>query len=161
MWHVRLQEGVIALWKGWLPSVIGVIPYVGLNFAVYETLKDVVLKFYDLNDERELSTLTRLACGGVAGTTGQTVAYPLDVVRRRMQMSGWAGAQALHAEAGHAVAYKGMVDCFMRTLREEGFQALFKGLWPNYIKVVPSIAIAFVTYEKLKEGLGVELRISS
>ena len=41
-----LQEGVIALWKGWLPSVIGVIPYVGLNFAVYETLKDVVLKFY-------------------------------------------------------------------------------------------------------------------
>ena len=45
---------------------------------------------------------------------------------RRAQMSGWAGAQALHAEAGHAVAYKGMVDCFMRTLREEGFQALFK-----------------------------------
>ena len=40
------QEGVIALWKGWLPSVIGVVPYVGLNFAVYETLKDVVLKFY-------------------------------------------------------------------------------------------------------------------
>ena len=40
------QEGLIALWKGWLPSVIGVIPYVGLNFAVYETLKDMVLKFY-------------------------------------------------------------------------------------------------------------------
>lgn len=34
------------MWKGWLPSVIGVIPYVGLNFAVYETLKDSVLKFY-------------------------------------------------------------------------------------------------------------------
>lgn len=41
-----LQEGIIALWKGWLPSVIGVIPYVGLNFAVYETLKDHVLKYY-------------------------------------------------------------------------------------------------------------------
>lgn len=40
------QEGIIALWKGWLPSVIGVIPYVGLNFAVYETLKDNVLKYY-------------------------------------------------------------------------------------------------------------------
>lgn len=37
---------MIALWKGWLPSVIGVVPYVGLNFAVYETLKDSVLKYY-------------------------------------------------------------------------------------------------------------------
>lgn len=41
-----LQEGVVALWRGWLPSVIGVVPYVGLNFSVYETLKDVILKLY-------------------------------------------------------------------------------------------------------------------
>ncbi len=36
-----------------------------------------------------------------------------------------------------------------------------QGLLPNYVKVVPSIAIAFVSYEKLKETMGVELRISS
>ena len=36
-----------------------------------------------------------------------------------------------------------------------------QGLLPNYVKVVPSIAIAFVSYEKLKEMMGVELRISS
>lgn len=39
-----VQEGVTALWRGWVPSVIGVIPYVGLNFAVYETLKDGVIQ---------------------------------------------------------------------------------------------------------------------
>ena len=49
-----LQEGIIALWKGWLPSVIGVIPYVGLNFAVYETLKDHVLKYYGKQSIQEL-----------------------------------------------------------------------------------------------------------
>ena len=29
-----VQEGLVALWRGWVPSVIGVVPYVGLNFAV-------------------------------------------------------------------------------------------------------------------------------
>ena len=43
---------MLALWRGWLPSVIGVVPYVGLNFGVYETLKDVIIKMYG---ERSLS----------------------------------------------------------------------------------------------------------
>lgn len=153
-------EGLVALWRGWLPSVIGVVPYVGLNFAVYETLKDVLVKASGGRDERDLAIATRLGCGAVAGTLGQTVAYPFDVVRRRLQMSGWSGAQELHAEAGHAVRYRGMTDCFVRTVREEGVQALFKGLGPNYVKVVPSIAIAFVTYEQVKEVLGAEIRLS-
>jgi solute carrier family 25 phosphate transporter 23/24/25/41 len=44
--RIVAEEGVLALWRGWLPSVIGVVPYVGLNFAVYETLKDVLVKMY-------------------------------------------------------------------------------------------------------------------
>lgn len=79
-----------------------------------------------LKDERELSVATRLGCGALAGTTGQTVAYPFDVARRRLQMSGWQGAKALHADHGSVVVYRGMVDCFVRTVREEGMQALFK-----------------------------------
>lgn len=157
---ITKEEGTLALYKGWLPSVIGVIPYVGLNFAVYETLKATLLQQYGLRDERELSVGARLACGAIAGTFGQTVAYPFDVARRRLQVSGWTGAKQLHASQGEAVAYKGMVDCFARTVQEEGMQALFKGLAPNYVKVVPSIAIAFVTYEQVKELLGVEFRIS-
>lgn len=43
---VPAQEGAAAFYKGWLPSVLGVIPYVGLNFAVYETLKAMLLKHY-------------------------------------------------------------------------------------------------------------------
>lgn len=154
------EEGPLAFYKGWLPSVIGVVPYVGLNFGVYETLKAMLLLHYGLRDERELSVGARLACGAAAGTTGQTVAYPFDVARRRLQVSGWQGARELHSDHGRVVAYRGMTDCFVRTVREEGFQALFKGLWPNYLKVVPSIAIAFVTYEQVKEFLGVDFRIS-
>lgn len=83
---IPVQEGVLALYRGWLPSVIGVIPYVGLNFAVYETLKDMAIKQYHCETERDLSSPYRLAAGGVAGTIGQTIAYPFDVVRRRLQV---------------------------------------------------------------------------
>ncbi|ERN08880.1 mitochondrial adenine nucleotide transporter ADNT1 [Amborella trichopoda] len=164
---VLREEGPRALYKGWLPSVIGVIPYVGLNFAVYESLKDWLIKTKALGlvdpDSEELSVLTRLGCGAAAGTVGQTVAYPLDVIRRRMQMVGWKDASSILTADGRSKApleYTGMVDAFRKTVRNEGFGALYKGLVPNSVKVVPSIAIAFVTYEVVKDILGVEMRIS-
>ncbi|XWS46188.1 hypothetical protein CRYUN_Cryun14cG0043300 [Craigia yunnanensis] len=162
---VLRQEGPRALYKGWLPSVIGVIPYVGLNFAVYESLKEWLIKSnqFGLAEDSELSVTTRLACGAAAGTVGQTVAYPLDVIRRRMQMVGWKDAASVVTGDGRNKApleYTGMIDAFRKTVRHEGFGALYKGLVPNSVKVVPSIAIAFVTYEGVKNILGVEIRIS-
>ena len=167
MWHatrtIIRQEGALALYKGWLPSVIGVVPYVGLNFAVYESLKDLIIKSEQTTaqSERELSVVTRLGCGAVAGTIGQTVAYPFDVARRRLQVSGWKGADHLVVGEAERHIYRGMWDCFVKTVRYEGPSALFKGLWANYVKVVPSIAIAFVTYEQVKELMGVDVIISS
>ncbi|KAJ8616250.1 hypothetical protein MRB53_035622 [Persea americana] len=162
---VLRQEGPLALYKGWLPSVIGVIPYVGLNFAVYESLKEWLIKskLLGLVEDNELSVTTRLACGAAAGTVGQTVAYPLDVIRRRMQMVGWKDASSILTGDGRgksSLEYTGMVDAFRKTVRNEGVGALYKGLVPNSVKVVPSIAIAFVTYEVVKDVLGVEMRIS-
>ncbi|CAN6718597.1 unnamed protein product [Malus baccata var. baccata] len=159
------EEGPRALYRGWLPSVIGVVPYVGLNFAVYESLKDWLIKSrpFGLVQDSELSVTTRLACGAAAGTVGQTVAYPLDVIRRRMQMVGWKDAASVVVGDGKSrvsLEYTGMVDAFRKTVRHEGFGALYKGLVPNSVKVVPSIAIAFVTYEVVKDVLGVEMRIS-
>ncbi|CAD6332684.1 unnamed protein product [Miscanthus lutarioriparius] len=160
---VYREEGFRALYRGWLPSVIGVVPYVGLNFAVYESLKDWLLQTnpFGLANDNELHVGTRLGCGAVAGTIGQTVAYPLDVIRRRMQMVGWNHADSIITGKGkEALQYNGMIDAFRKTVRHEGVGALYKGLVPNSVKVVPSIAIAFVTYEVVKDVLGVEMRIS-
>lgn len=106
---VPLQEGPLAFYKGWLPSVIGVVPYVGLNFGVYETLKHMMLVHYGLRDERELSVPARLGCGAAAGTMGQTVAYPFDVARRRLQV-----CSALWSYVCSVLQYtsKASVTCF-------------------------------------------------
>uniref|UniRef100_A0A0C9QM45 TSA: Wollemia nobilis Ref_Wollemi_Transcript_25173_1914 transcribed RNA sequence n=1 Tax=Wollemia nobilis TaxID=56998 RepID=A0A0C9QM45_9CONI len=165
LFTVMREEGPKALYKGWVPSVIGVIPYVGLNFAVYETLKDYLIKSgsFGSGEGSELNVVTKLACGGAAGTVGQTVAYPLDVIRRRMQMVGWKDAAPIVTGDGVSkapVQYSGMIDTFRQTVRNEGFSALYRGLVPNSVKVVPSIAIAFVTYEIMKDLMGVEFKIS-
>ena len=102
------------------------VPYVGLNFAVYESLKDWLIqtKPFGLGEDSELSVTTRLACGAAAGTVGQTVAYPLDVIRRRMQMVGWKNAASVVTGDGRSKApleYTGMVDAFRKTVRHEGF----------------------------------------
>ena len=117
------------------------IPYVGLNFAVYESLKDYLIKSnpFDLVENSELSVTTRLACGAAAGTVGQTVAYPLDVIRRRMQMVGWNHAASVLTGDGRGkvpLEYTGMVDAFRKTVQHEGFGALYKGLVPNSVKVI-------------------------
>lgn len=154
---IAQKEGFGAFYKGWTPSVIGVIPYVGLNFAIYETLKDQTVKFQGLQSAKELSVFSGLLCGGVAGAVGQTVAYPFDVCRRRLQVSGWVQAGV---QSGGPV-YTGMFDCFRRTVAEEGVVALFHGLSANYVKIMPSIAIAFVVYDQLKIILKPEVHISS
>jgi len=152
------HEGVGSLYKGLLPSVIGVIPYVGLNFAVYETLKDMLAAKLELKSSKDLTVVQSLTCGGFAGAVGQTVAYPFDVVRRRLQVAGWQGSASKTMEKAK---YSGMMDCFGKIARYEGMGAFFHGLSANYIKVMPSIAIAFVTYEEVKRVLQVDLHISS
>lgn len=112
----------------------------GLNFAVYESLKDWLLKSkpFVLVDNNDLGVTTRLACGAAAGTVGQTIAYPLDVIRRRMQMVGWKDAASVITGDGRSkvgTEYTGMVDAFKKTIQHEGFGALYKGLIPNSMKV--------------------------
>lgn len=127
------------------------VPYVGLNFAVYESLKDWLIKNkpYGLVKDSELSVTTKLACGAAAGTVGQTVAYPLDVIRRRMQMGGWKDAASVVAGDGTGKApleYTGMIDAFKKTVRHEGFGALYKGLGPNSVKVSPLLQECYTRF---------------
>lgn len=43
--------------------------------------------------------------------------------------------------------YRGLVDCFAGIVRRDGVRGLYRGIWPNYLKVAPSISIQFVIFE--------------
>jgi hypothetical protein len=59
---------------------MGILPYAGLKFYIYEGLKAHVPEDY------KNSVTLKLSCGAAAGLFGQTLTYPLDVVRRQMQV---------------------------------------------------------------------------
>jgi len=52
--------------------------------------------------------------------------------------------------------YRGMTDCFRRTLRREGFSGFYKGLVPNLLKVVPAASITYLIYETMKKSLSLD-----
>jgi len=138
---IMRSEGIFALFKGITPTVLGVAPYVGLNFMTYETLK----AFVKTNISPEPTTYQLLTCGGTAGAIAQTITYPCDVLRRKMQMQGFSPEHPVYGNT--FIAVKSM-------WRQEGWRGFYKGLIPNYLKVVPAISISFVTYEYCKKFLG-------
>ncbi|KAI0087951.1 mitochondrial carrier domain-containing protein [Irpex rosettiformis] len=136
---MRDEGGVRALYRGLIPTAMGVAPYVGINFAAYEALRGMI------TPPGKSSVPRKLLCGALAGSISQTLTYPFDVLRRKMQVTGM-------NELG--VKYNGAVDAMFSIVRTEGVKGLYRGLWPNLLKVAPSIATSFFTYELVKELLG-------
>lgn len=69
---------ILVLWPA--PSLYGIFPYAGLKFYFYEEMKS------NVPEEHKKDIMVNLVCGSVAGLLGQTITYPLDVVRRQMQV---------------------------------------------------------------------------
>ena len=76
-------DGIRGLYAGFGVSLCGVGPYVGVNFLTYEELKQ---KCPVEEGAKGPNAWWLAACGAVAGTTGQTVSYPFDLMRRRFQL---------------------------------------------------------------------------
>ncbi|THH00895.1 hypothetical protein EW026_g1694 [Hermanssonia centrifuga] len=136
---IREEGGVRALYRGLIPTAMGVAPYVGINFTAYETLRGII------TPPGKSSVMRKLACGALAGSISQTITYPFDVLRRKMQVTGM---DALGYQ------YNGALDALRSIIKTEGIRGLYRGLWPNLLKVAPSIATSFYTYELVKEFLG-------
>ncbi|XP_058435159.1 mitochondrial adenyl nucleotide antiporter SLC25A23 isoform X2 [Marmota monax] len=138
------QEGPRAFYRGYLPNVLGIIPYAGIDLAVYETLKNHWLQQYS-QESANPGILVLLACGTISSTCGQIASYPLALVRTRMQ------AQA-SIEGSPQLS---MMSLLRHILSQEGVWGLYRGIAPNFMKVIPAVSISYVVYENMKQALGV------
>jgi len=135
--NLVMKEGYIALYRGCLPSMIGIVPYAGATFFTYETAKRL---HYEYTGKDEPHHLQRLAFGALAGLIGQSASYPLDVVRRRMQTSA---------------TKLGMIETAVKVLSDPNpIRSMYKGLSLNWVKGPISVGISFTTFDLLTKILG-------
>ncbi|MQM08410.1 hypothetical protein Taro_041266 [Colocasia esculenta] len=145
--NVYMEGGIRSLYRGICPTLIGILPYAGLKFYIYEELKSHV------PEKHQESIGLRLACGALAGLFGQTLTYPLDVVRRQMQVE----SQQMSVQQND-LRVNSTMQGLSTIIRRQGWRQLFAGLSLNYLKVVPSVAIGFTVYEHMKTLLQVPSR---
>ncbi|KAM7386222.1 hypothetical protein PAMA_009047 [Pampus argenteus] len=142
--QILKTEGVRAFYRGYLPNTLGIIPYAGIDLAVYETLKNAWLQRYCV-DSADPGVLVLLGCGTISSTCGQLASYPLALIRTRMQ------AQAITEDKPKLT----MVGQFKYIISHEGVPGLYRGITPNFLKVIPAVSISYVVYEHMKKVLGV------
>ncbi|GJN31003.1 hypothetical protein PR202_gb19357 [Eleusine coracana subsp. coracana] len=139
LYAICRDEGVRGLYKGLGATLLGVGPSIAVSFSVYETLRS----HWQTERPCDSPVLISLACGSLSGIASSTFTFPLDLVRRRMQLEGAAGRARVYQTGP-------LFGTFGHIVRTEGFRGLYRGILPEYCKVVPGVGIVFMTYEMLK-----------
>jgi len=162
MGTVTLRSGLSNFFRGFTPTLWGMIPYAGASFLTHDAAGDFMrqpaLAPYTVipkaqrsqkqlapNKPPPLRAWAELMTGAVAGFVSQTVSYPLEVVRRRMQVGGVVGD-------GHRLT---MIEVARNIMRDRGWRGFFVGLGIGYVKVVPMVATSFYVYERMKVVFGI------
>mmetsp|Transcript_15536 Transcript_15536/g.20164 ORF Transcript_15536/g.20164 Transcript_15536/m.20164 type:complete len:383 (+) Transcript_15536:43-1191(+) len=88
-----------------------------------------------------------MTCGALSGICATLIIYPLDVIRRRMQLQGLHRPKELRNNAFIEIH---------TIIKSEGISGLYRGLTPEICKIVPMVSITFCVYELLKEWFEIE-----
>ncbi|OAA54087.1 solute carrier family 25 member 42 [Niveomyces insectorum RCEF 264] len=151
MW---VEEGWRGFMRGNGTNCIRIVPYSAVQFASYNIYKR---RIFEPHPGADLSSITRLICGGMAGITSVIFTYPLDIVRTRLSIQ-----TASFAELGNRPE---MAPGMWKTLlsmyeTEGGFLALYRGIVPTVAGVAPyrkqqanstmKVGLNFMTYEAVR-----------
>uniref|UniRef100_A0A7S3LT05 Uncharacterized protein n=1 Tax=Aplanochytrium stocchinoi TaxID=215587 RepID=A0A7S3LT05_9STRA len=129
------KEGIRGLYIGIAPSIFRASCQFGTGLATYDFSKHyLLLKGY------EDSAPVHVACSVLSGFCTAVVGNPADVLKTRM---------IGHLSGGSGPKYTGPMDCLQKTLKNEGFRALYKGFIPNYCRLAPWQIVFFICFEKI------------
>ncbi|BAE66274.1 unnamed protein product [Aspergillus oryzae RIB40] len=142
------KGSLLNLYQGIGPTMLGILPYAGTSFVTHdlmrEQLRSPLFAPYALEkgSSTRLTAVAQLCCGAIAGIVAQTVAYPIDILRRRMQVGSVVGSRS------------GILETARRVFMERGVKGFYVGLTIGYMKMAPMVATSFYVYDRMKRLLG-------
>lgn len=151
--QVVREEGMRGLYRGLTASYLGVAEST-LQWVLYERMKTYLKRRKDniIASGRPMTTWDNfvettgtLGAAGSAKLFAALLTYPHEVVRTRMRLRPMADGK---------VKYNGLIHCFKTVWKEEGMVAMYGGLSPHLLRVVPSAAIMFGMYEFVVRSFG-------
>jgi solute carrier family 25 protein 16 len=138
--HVINRIPALKFYRGFTATIAGMIPYAGVNFLCWGYLRANCLP-----DGAKPTAVTDFTFGAMSGAAAQTVSYPFEVIRRRMQVGGITKPDRWlrWSETVRAIWQSG------------GWKGFYVGLSIGYLKVVPMTAVSFAVWQGTKRLLGV------
>jgi solute carrier family 25 (adenine nucleotide translocator) protein 4/5/6/31 len=137
------SSGVGGLYNGIGVSVAGIIPYRGVYFGLFDTLSGY--NPWQKSEGNIIRAASKFACAQFSAIAAGYASYPMDTVRRRLQMQ----SEKPKAEW----VYQGTMDCFAKIIKDEGTAALFKGAGANALRTVGA-ALVLVLYSEITAVMG-------
>ncbi|XP_034431025.1 calcium-binding mitochondrial carrier protein Aralar1-like isoform X1 [Hippoglossus hippoglossus] len=139
--NVVRDLGFFGLYKGAKACFLRDIPFSAIYFPVYAHTKKMLA-----DEDGRLGALQLLSAGAIAGVPAASLVTPADVIKTRLQVAARAGQ----------TSYNGVIDCFRKILKEEGFRAFWKGAGARVLRSSPQFGVTLVTYELLQRWLDVD-----
>merc|ERR1712033_36427 len=138
--RVLKTEGVYPFWRGNMANVLRYFPTQALNFAFKDTVKGIFATPKDA--PQYLKFATNITSGGVAGTLSLMFVYSLDYARTRLanDAKGKDGARK----------FNGLVDVYVKTLKSDGIQGLYRGFTISAVGIFVYRGMYFGLYDSLK-----------
>ena len=152
---IARDEGAAGFFRGLGPALIQIAPYMGAFFAFYEGLKPVTNRVQNEVFRSGPSALlggsglgtADAAAGVTAAVMAKTCVFPLDLVRKRIQVQGPTRSRYVHKNI--PVYDRGVARALATILRNEGVRGLYRGLTVSLFKAAPANAITMWTYERV------------
>ena len=133
------EEGFFSLWKGSTPTICRALALNMMMLTSNDEIKETLTKWKGLSKPDQTCVLTASA---ISGFLSSFVSLPFDNVKTKMQKQ--------KPLPDGTLPYKNFLDCFGKTIKNEGISGLWIGFFPTYyIRIAPHIMITLIVQDFL------------